>query len=101
MRLTAILLSLAVAAGLGISAAPPASAADPDPGAAARKIEPDLKDRFEKNPTTDFWIRFDAKADLAPAKRIADWTERGQFVYDALTRTADASLAKVSADLDA
>ena len=101
MRLTAILVSLAVAAGLGISASPPASAADPDPGAAARKIEPDLKDRFEQHPTSDFWIRFDAKADLAPAKRIADWTERGQFVYDALTRTADASLAKVSADLDA
>lgn len=101
MRLTAILASLAVAVGLSMSASPAASAADPDPGAAARKIQPDLKDRFKQDPTTDFWIRFDAKADLAPAKRIADWTERGQFVYDALTKTADASLAKVSADLDA
>ncbi|MFC0507020.1 S8 family serine peptidase [Micromonospora costi] len=100
MRLKALAASLAVAVGLSMIQAPPASAAEPDPGAAAKKIASNLKDRFRTEPVSDFWITFGTKADLAPAKKIADWTARGQFVYDALTAAAKDSLASVSTELD-
>ncbi|MEV4542110.1 S8 family serine peptidase [Micromonospora echinaurantiaca] len=100
MRLKALAASLAAAVGLSIIQPLPASAAEPDPGAAAKKIESSLKDRFRTQPASDFWITFDTRADLGPAKKIADWTARGQFVYDALTAAAKDSLASVSTELD-
>ena len=60
-----------------------------------------MQTRFDTRETADFWIRFADTPDLAPAKDIADWGERGQFVYDALTSTAKASQAGVVADLKA
>ncbi|MFF4807083.1 S8 family serine peptidase [Micromonospora chersina] len=101
MRLKALAASLAAAVGLSMIQPLPASAAEPDPGAAADKIAPNLKDRFRTQPASDFWITFDTKADLAPAKKIANWTERGQFVYDALQAAARSSAASVAAELDA
>ncbi|MGY0004025.1 S8 family serine peptidase [Micromonospora sp. I033] len=100
MRLQALAASLAAAVGLSMIQPIPASAAEPDPGAAANKIASNLKDRFRTQPASDFWITFDTKADLGPAKKIADWTARGQFVYDALTAAAKDSVASVSAELD-
>ncbi|PSK66837.1 Bacillopeptidase F [Micromonospora sp. MH33] len=101
MRLTALAASLAAAVGLSMIQPLPASAAEPDPGAAADKIASNLKDRFRTQPASDFWITFDTRADLAPAKKIANWTERGQFVYDALQAAAKSSAASVAAELDA
>ncbi|MEU4479434.1 S8 family serine peptidase [Micromonospora sp. NPDC023966] len=101
MRLKALAASLAAAVGLSMIQPLPASAAEPDPGAAANKIASNLKDRFRTQPASDFWITFDTKADLAPAKKIANWTERGQFVYDALQVAAKSSAASVAAELDA
>jgi subtilisin family serine protease len=101
MRLTAIVASLAVAAGLAAATPPPASAAEPDPGVVADKIAPDLENRFHQDPVADFWITFDTNADLAPASKITDWTERGQFVYDALKKSAKESEAVVAHELDA
>ncbi|MCL1871095.1 MAG: malectin domain-containing carbohydrate-binding protein [Promicromonosporaceae bacterium] len=103
MRLTAIVASLAVAAGLVAATPLPASAADPapDPGVAAAKIAPDLKDRFHQDPVNDFWITFGTNADLSPASKITDWTQRGQFVYDALKKSAKESEATVARQLDA
>ncbi|TDC39415.1 peptidase S8 [Micromonospora sp. 15K316] len=101
MRLKALAATLAAAVGLSMIQPPPASAAEPDPGAAADKIASNLKDRFRTQPAADFWITFDTKADLAPAKKIADWTARGQFVYDTLKAAAKSSAASVSAELDA
>ncbi|MEU4679112.1 S8 family serine peptidase [Micromonospora sp. NPDC023737] len=100
MRLKALTAALAAAVGLSMIQPPPASAAEPDPGAAADKVASDLKDRFRTAPVSDFLITFDTKADLAPAKKIADWTARGQFVYDALKAAAKSSAASVSAELD-
>ncbi|MGI5190264.1 S8 family serine peptidase [Promicromonospora sp. CA-289599] len=71
------------------------------PERAADKITPAVQSRLETRETADFWIRFADTPDLAPAKDIADWGERGQFVYDALTSTAKASQADVVADLEA
>ncbi|GAA5196069.1 S8 family serine peptidase [Microbacterium jejuense] len=100
MRLTAILTSLAVTAGLGMGAPLPAAAA-PDSGPPDAKITSDLKDRFHEDPVADFWITFTTDADLAPARDISDWGERGQFVYDALKKSAKASEAAIAAELDA
>ena len=100
MRLKALAASLAAAVGLSMIQAPPASAAEPDPGTPANKIASSLKDRFRTSAASDFWITFETGADLGPAKKLADWTARGQFVYDALTAAAKDSLASVSTDLD-
>ncbi|MEU8207809.1 S8 family serine peptidase [Micromonospora sp. NPDC049044] len=100
MRLKALAASLATVVGLSLIQAPPAAAAEPDPSAAANKIASNLKDRFRTSPESDFWITFDAKADLEPTKKITDWAARGQFVYDALAAAAKDSLASVSTDLD-
>ena len=100
MRLKALAASLAAAVGLCMLQPLPAFAAEPDPGTAAGKIAPTLQDRFRQQPSSDFWITFETGADLGPAKKIADWTARGRFVYDALTAAAKESLASVSTELD-
>jgi subtilisin family serine protease len=71
------------------------------PDRVADKITPAVQTRFETKESADFWIRFADTPDLEPAKDIAGWGERGQFVYDALTSTAKASQADVVADLKA
>ncbi|WP_369371687.1 S8 family serine peptidase [Promicromonospora sp. Populi] len=78
----------------------PAATADV-PERAADKITPAVQTRLEAKDSTDFWIRFADQPDLEPAKAIADWDERGQYVYEALTSTAKASQAGVIADLKA
>ncbi|GLY97765.1 S8 family serine peptidase [Actinoplanes sp. NBRC 103695] len=96
MRVRALAAALVAALGTSMFQALPASAAEPDSG----KIEQTLKDRFRTQPSSDFWITFKTKADLGPAQKIADWTARGQFVYDALAASAKDSVASVSRDLD-
>jgi subtilisin family serine protease len=100
MRFKALVATLAVTVGLSMFQPLPASAAEPDPGTPAGKIAPTLKDRFRTQPSSDFWITFETGADLAPAKKITDWTARGRFVYDALTAAAKNSLASVAGELD-
>ncbi|MBE1876668.1 S8 family serine peptidase [Myceligenerans pegani] len=105
MKRTAVVASLALTVGLGVSGPLPALAAPaPEPAAESSasgdKIEPALRDSFREDRTTEFWLRFEDRADLEPARSITDWTERGQFVYDALVETAETSLATVSAELD-
>jgi subtilisin family serine protease len=107
VRLTAVTAALTLVAGLSLSAAPPTWAATPPPEptadsvASADKIQPELRASLRNDRTAELWLRFEDRADLAPAARIADWTERGQFVYDALTETAEKSLATVAGELDA
>ncbi|MEU4365562.1 S8 family serine peptidase [Promicromonospora sp. NPDC023987] len=79
---------------------PPAVATDV-PERAADKITPAVLARLDTKESADFWIRFADTPDLEPAEDIADWAERGQYVYDALTSTAKAAQADVVADLEA
>ncbi|GAA4693544.1 S8 family serine peptidase [Promicromonospora umidemergens] len=79
---------------------PPAVTTDV-PENAADKITPAVQTRLDAKESADFWIRFADMPDLEPAKDIADWAERGQYVYDALTSTAKAAQADVVADLEA
>ncbi|CAM3539708.1 carboxypeptidase regulatory-like domain-containing protein [Isoptericola cucumis] len=49
----------------------------------------------------DFWLELADAADLSAAKDVADWADRGQHVYDALTAVADASQADLVKQLEA
>jgi subtilisin family serine protease len=71
-----------------VIAAPLQTAAQP------AKIDAKLNAALAKG-AADFWVRFGAKADLTAASQMTDWDARGQAVYDALTRVADASQAPV------
>jgi subtilisin family serine protease len=88
-------ISLAASALVAPSviAAPTQSAAQP------AKIDAKLSAALAKG-TADFFVRFSAKADLTAASQMTDWDARGQAVYDALTRVADASQAPVRKYLD-
>jgi hypothetical protein len=106
MKLLPALLSMAVAVGLTVGASPPTpAAASPgqataDPVKPAEKIEPKLRQSLSTTTKTDFWIRFSAKTDLSKARQIGDWAARGQYVYDALQKSAKAAQSDVVAELD-
>ena len=61
------------------------------------KLDTTLQAAFRAAPDRprEFLVYLAAQADLAPAFQIADWRQRGQFVYDTLTTQA----AKEQADL--
>ncbi len=64
-------------------------------------VAPDVQSQLDAVGTADFYVRFDAKADVSAAAGIADWTERGRYVVDQLKKTAGPAQAGVLADLDA
>ncbi|WP_114907949.1 carboxypeptidase regulatory-like domain-containing protein [Ornithinimicrobium murale] len=109
MRRIAVMMSLAMVVGLGVGT--PTASADPSPDdtsatetaptRGADKIEPELRQTLHNAASTDFWLSFDERPDLAAAQDIHDWTERGQFVYDQLAETAESSLATVAPELEA
>ncbi|MEV0716696.1 carboxypeptidase regulatory-like domain-containing protein [Asanoa sp. NPDC050611] len=96
-----------VVTAVGPGAAQTAYAAAPDGGGvgtgtqASQKITAEATKQLTANKNADFWIKFAAKADLAPAYKIADSDKRGQYVYDALRATAKQSQSAVIAQLDA
>lgn len=104
MKLLPVVMSMAVAVGLSVGAPPTASAAaspmqsTADPVQPTEKIEPELRQSLRTD-ETDFWIRFSDSADLSKARQVDDWAARGQSVYDALRKSAEASQADVLAEL--
>jgi subtilisin family serine protease len=58
------------------------------------KIDAELSGQLAKG-SAELWVHFADKADLTAAAQMTDWVARGQAVYDALNRTADASQAAV------
>ncbi|MEL7977952.1 carboxypeptidase regulatory-like domain-containing protein [Isoptericola sp. F-RaC21] len=69
----------------------------PDP---ADKIGAAVEKDLAAGPA-DFWLELADTADLRAARDIADWDDRGQYVYDTLTAVADAAQAGLVKDLDA
>ncbi|MEU0312317.1 carboxypeptidase regulatory-like domain-containing protein [Nocardioides sp. NPDC006273] len=65
------------------------------------KLTSAITKKFDSKEKVDFWVKMEAKADLASAKDIKDWDDRGQFVYDQLRSTAKASQAGVIDQLEA
>jgi subtilisin family serine protease/N-acetylneuraminic acid mutarotase len=104
-RLTSVLACGAAVLALIGGMASAAVAAPPDgdgatPAPTTAKIKPKLRAKLETGSRTDFWVRFQARADLAAASRIADWNERGTKVAEALRKTARRSQSGVRAKLD-
>jgi subtilisin family serine protease len=89
---------------LGVLAPTWATSTPSESGVAARgdsaKVAPRLAAKFDQRPVQDFWVRFADDADTSAARDIDDWSERGWYVYNALTETADASQASVRGLLD-
>ena len=54
------------------------------------EVDPELLEQFTRSDSVDYFIYFEAKADLSPAYGMS-WEERGLFVYDRLTDVANAS----------
>nr|BFF19576.1 hypothetical protein GCM10025730_30970 [Promicromonospora thailandica] len=104
---TAVTTALALLAASAATVAPAAVAQTVPTTTLTAADEPEEKfsskvlAQLENKKTADFWIQFADKADLAPAEDIADWDERGQFVYDALRATAKKSQASVVKELTA
>ncbi|WP_460701521.1 S8 family serine peptidase [Myceligenerans halotolerans] len=59
------------------------------------------REQLESEKTAAFWIEFADQAELEPAKDIAGWAERGQYVVDALQETSEAAQAGVIKQLEA
>ncbi len=90
-------------AAVGQAQAAPPTKTDATPSPAA-KIKPELMAKLEgkdAKASSDYWVRFGAKADLTAASKITDWNERGTAVAAALRKTAADSQAKIRAELDA
>ena len=64
------------------------------------QVEPELLNEFKARSWVDYLIYFHEQPDLAPAFGMG-WTERGQFVVQALRGAAERSQARVRAYLDA
>ncbi|USQ81378.1 cell wall-binding repeat-containing protein [Ornithinimicrobium faecis] len=88
----------ALGAGAQDLSTPPATLGTPLP--TQDRIDAEVTAELESDGSADFWIDLGAEADLSPAYEIEDWEERGQFVYDALTSTAQTSQADLRAELD-
>ncbi len=87
-------VSALLSAMLAFAPASTASVGQPtvDP---ASKIEESLRGSLAATDTVDFWVRFEAAADLSGAPATKDWATRGQQVVDALQSTAEASQVEV------
>ncbi|UBU18906.1 S8 family serine peptidase [Nonomuraea gerenzanensis] len=74
--------------GAALSGAVPAQAATGDP-AIASVIAPAVLAGFDARATTDLWVRMSGKADLAPARKLANRAARGRDVVERLHDSAD------------
>lgn len=101
-RFGAFAAMLSLVALVGGLLAPTEAGADvrkaPDPRA---KVENRLESAFAKDGRQDFWIRFAERADTSAARRMDDWTKRGAYVHDELTKVAAESQRRVRQRLDA
>ncbi|GAA1723273.1 hypothetical protein GCM10009809_18920 [Isoptericola hypogeus] len=92
------------ASAAALPAADPASGPVLSPSAPVPAPEDKLTAQAEKRLTggpADFWLELSDAADLTAAKDIADWDDRGAYVYDALTSVAADSQADLVKQLEA
>ncbi|SDI19832.1 Serine protease, subtilisin family [Actinokineospora alba] len=86
-----------LAASVAVPGASPAVAQTPV--GAGVEVDPAVVEQLRADGSADFWVEFDAAADLAGAYGIADWAERGRYVVERLKATASTSQSAVVADL--
>ena len=62
-------------------------------------VDQEVLDEVDATGAASYWINFRSKVDLSPAYEM-DWSERGWYVYDQLSKIASESQADVLAYLD-
>jgi subtilisin family serine protease len=87
--LSALFLSMSLVAGAATDTAPPLAV-----------IGPGVLEQYDVAESASFWLVLRERADLSAAASIADWSARGRYVYDSLTRTADRSQSALRAELE-
>ena len=65
------------------------------------KVEPQVLEALQLSGAADYVIVMAEQADLSAAYSIADWNERGRYVYDTLSQTAARSQKRAIAQLQA
>jgi len=83
---------------LPISAPLTASAKADEPQGSVT-VDPQVLQEIETNGSASYWIDFKAKPDLSIAESM-DWSARGWYVYEQLSKAAEASQKNVAAYLD-
>jgi subtilisin family serine protease len=105
-NLIAALILAALIWPAGAPAAGITAAADPVPDLQQAEhlpnVDPQILTDMDASPegSASFFVLFGNKTDLSPAYQIADWNQRGRFVYDTLRSAAEQSQARVRAWLD-
>jgi len=94
-RRLAVASVLVLTMGLLIASAPSAF-----PSTASSKVDPRVAAQIRTHGSADFWVLFQKKANLAPAKAIKNWAARGWYVVSRLKGTANASQHSFRAYLD-
>ncbi|MPZ53367.1 MAG: S8 family serine peptidase, partial [Acidimicrobiia bacterium] len=94
--MTVISLLASVTPAIGLE--PPEEPSGNTPEA---KIEAELTEELDTKGEAPFVVKFEDRPDLSAATGIADWDERGWFVYNALAETAERSQTAVRSELDA
>ena len=82
----------------GWLAIPPQADADSFLPADQPPVDIEVLQEIQEEGSADYWILFDAPADLTPAT-LMDWEERGRYVYDQLRRAAQLTQARVQTEL--
>ncbi|WP_043617014.1 S8 family serine peptidase [Nonomuraea candida] len=86
LRLRAVLIGIATAAGLLFPQAPAAQAA-PEPG----KIDAAVQAQLTQDDKATFWVRMKGAADLSGARRALTKEAKAEQVYEAKSRQAESS----------
>jgi subtilisin family serine protease/N-acetylneuraminic acid mutarotase len=79
-------------------ASPPAVASEPESW--QEQVAPEVLETLSTEGEADFFVTFDARADLTGAAAITGWGERGAYVVERLRATAADSQRQVTALLD-
>ncbi len=85
--LIALVASLLVTAPTAMAAPPP----DPDAPTTEPKIEAAVMQALDEDGTTGYWVRLGEAPDTSAARDMADWEERGTYVYETLRDHAERS----------
>ena len=92
------MLGLLIALLSGWMAIPPQAGAVSVSAGDQPPVEIEVLQEIQAEGSADYWITFETEVDLSSAT-LMDWEERGRYVYEQLTRTAQLTQARVQAEL--
>jgi len=93
-----VVASVTLAAGMVLVGSPVSAQVRSGPVAS---VERQVWDELAADGSTSVWVYLRESADLTGARLVSDWGARGEFVFEALTSTAQRSQASLRAFLDA